>query len=104
MKDLTDVKKIRASLGMSQKQLADALGMSSRSVAAWEAGATVTPSVMKMLQQLLAGETPEPKTKQADSVAALINEIAEQRKLTAEAQRQTAQLLDIMQQLTERKP
>lgn len=40
MKDLTDVKKIRTTLGMSQKQLADALGMSLRSVAAWEAGAT----------------------------------------------------------------
>lgn len=35
MKGLTDVKKIRTTLGMSQKQLADALGMSSRSVAAW---------------------------------------------------------------------
>lgn len=89
---------------MSQQQLAEALGMSLRSVAAWEAGATVTPSVIKMLRQLLAGETPEPQKKQGDHVAALITEIAEQRKLTAEAQRQTAQLLDIVQQVTERKP
>lgn len=103
MTDLTDVKKIRTTLGLSQKQLAEALGMSLRSVAAWEAGATVTPSVAKMLQQLLSGERPEPLAKQADNVAQLITEIAEQRKLTAEAQRQTAQLLDIVQQLTQQK-
>lgn len=112
MNELNEVKKIRAILGMTQRQLAQALGVTERSVKSWEAGGAISPMAVKLLRSLLAGVTTSPNeaptsettSPERDHVAALLTEIAEQRKLTAEAQRQTAQLLNIVQQLTERKP
>lgn len=51
-----DVKRIRTKIGLTQKELAEKIGITQRAVQKWEAGGVVPESKKKMLLSLLPTE------------------------------------------------
>lgn len=48
----------RASLGMTQVQAADAIGVSSRTIKSWEGGFTVVPRHVRLAMSAIAANLP----------------------------------------------
>lgn len=53
MSSIIDVKKIREAKGLTQKELADMCGVTTRTVQNWENGSTIPDMVQKYLTQLV---------------------------------------------------
>ena len=117
METMFDVKGLRKSLNLSQKDFASRCGVSVRTVQYWESGGTLTQPVVELLKGIASGEgaifAPISSSGSGVSVAAAVgssvnvgsetarflDELAAQRRLTEEVVSQNSRLLSIIEKM-----
>lgn len=111
MTDANNIKELRKSLKMTQKDFAEFCGVTERTVQKWEGGSTIPPMVSKFFKYVEAERNSgsEVKNEGANSIVGnglignkiyadseifskALDEISAQRKLTETAQQQISQL------------
>lgn len=65
--DELDIKGLRSKLGVTQKKLAEMVGVSTNTIQNWESGTTIPKSKHQILGRLLSGENPIVNTEEAAS-------------------------------------
>ena len=77
-----DVKQAREEIGFSQAELADAVGVTTRTIQNWEAGiSSPKPMQVKAIERLLKILPPPPEVQEPDTVSRLISIIESQQRV-----------------------
>lgn len=116
-----DIKELRKSLNMTQKEFSEFCGVTERTVQKWEAGNTIPQLVHKFFQyvnnEFISGSTINNEGSNSivgnglvgnqingcdEIISKALNEISEQRKLTEKAQEHISQLTTAILKLTDR--
>ena len=79
---MIDVKQSREEIGFSQAELADAVGVTTRTIQNWEAGiSSPKPMQVKAIERLLKILPPPPEVQEPDTVSRLISIIESQQRV-----------------------
>ncbi|MBR0394510.1 MAG: helix-turn-helix transcriptional regulator [Alistipes sp.] len=79
---MMDVKQSREDIGFSQAELADAVGVTTRTIQNWEAGiSSPKPPQVKAIERLLRILPPPAETKEPDTVSRLLAIIESQQRV-----------------------
>ena len=79
---MTDVRQARDAIGFSQAELADAVGVTTRTIQNWEAGvSSPKPQQAKAIERLLKILPPPAEVEKPDTVSRLISIIESQQRV-----------------------
>jgi len=79
---MIDIRQARDEIGFSQAELADAVGVSTRTIQNWEAGvSTPKPQQAKVIERMLRILPPPAEAKEPDTISRLISIIESQQRV-----------------------